>query len=96
MAKQVKAHALFGNKVPMGRVSEVTIPNPERTAYKVTTDGCDYVFQEWPSRGAMLTSIRMQASRAGRSGDWRAWQVCRDAPRGTTCTHAGYGPRDAH
>lgn len=75
----MKAHPLFGNKVPAGRVSEVTIPHPERTAYKVGSDiAGDYTFREWSSRGAMLTTIRMQERRASRSGDWRAWQVCGD------------------
>jgi hypothetical protein len=44
--------------------------HPERTAHKDA--GWDVIYQEWPSRGAMARSIRMQEQRAPRSGDWRA------------------------
>ena len=44
--------------------------HPERTARR--TAGWDVVYQVWPSRESMLTTIRMQRSRARQGTDWRA------------------------
>lgn len=50
--------------------------HPERTAKRnAGGDGSlnfDVVFRVWPSRGAMLTTLRMQGRRAPTSRDWRA------------------------
>lgn len=52
--------------------------HPERTASAVLGHGAmdfDVTFQVWPSRGAMLTTLRMQDRRPPTSHDWRACKV---------------------
>lgn len=56
-------------RAAVGRQSEVTHPHPERTAYRAV--GWDLEYKVWPSRGAMVTTLRMQARSAPRAGDWR-------------------------
>ena len=53
--------------------------NPDRTARRNVggrdASGCpnfDVEFREWPSRAAMLATIRMQEQREHRETDWRA------------------------
>ena len=78
MAKQIQVHKYFKAGVPAGRMSEINVPNPERTAYRIQSGiAGDYVFQEWPSRGAMLTTIEMQGKREPRAGDWRDFSKSR-------------------
>lgn len=66
-------HPLFKSHVPAGRMSEITIEHPERTAYRVCgcRDDCGYIFQSWTSRAAMLKSIEMQERREPQSKDWK-------------------------
>jgi hypothetical protein len=45
------------------------MPNPDRTATRSISD--DVTFAEFPSRGAMLTCLEMQASRASNRRDWQ-------------------------
>ena len=54
-------------------------PHPERTARKRGT-GMDFdvTFKEWPARGPMARSIRMQEKREQRNGDWRACVKLKD------------------
>lgn len=93
MARTLKVHPAFSGAVPAGRLSEVTISNPERTAYRIQ-DGFagDYVFQEWPNRASMLKTIELQGKREPRSGDWRPALQCDGAVvmRRGTCPH-GFG-----
>jgi hypothetical protein len=65
--------APFGIAIPLGRIAELHIPNPDRTARRCI--GWDYEFAEWPSRGAMLTTIRMQEQGPPSSRHWRAVQA---------------------
>lgn len=75
----MRVHKQFGSHVPAGRMSEISVAHPDRTAYRTCgcSDECGYVFQEWTSRGAMLTSIAMQERRAPSSRDWRDFQTSR-------------------
>jgi len=59
MAKTL-THPGFGASIPAVRRKELHIPNPDRTAYRVSDDGNSYTYQEWPSRAAMLQTIKMQ------------------------------------
>lgn len=72
MARTVSVHQHFGCTVPFGRLSEVVVPHPERTA---TVNGAwSVTFYEWPSRGAMLTTIEMQGRRASHHRDYHEWK----------------------
>ena len=65
-------------RVAFGRAGEYVPQHPDRTAYRFTSDlAGDVVFREWPSRGAMLTSIVMQGRRSARSTDWRDYLASR-------------------
>lgn len=47
--------------------------NPERTAKRNGTGtNFDVTFQEWPNRGALVRTIRMQERGMNKSGHWRA------------------------
>lgn len=47
-------------------------PHPDRTARKSLHGlGADTMFKQWPSRGAMARTIRMQEKRESRNDDWR-------------------------
>lgn len=52
--------------------------HPERTAKRnagrSSDMNFDVVFRVWPSRGAMLRTIRMQGQRESRFQDWKAVQ----------------------
>jgi hypothetical protein len=48
---------------------EFTHDHPERTAWKSFNE-FDKLFKVWPSRKAMLLTIRMQQGRAHKGGDW--------------------------
>lgn len=63
----------FGTVIPAGRAHEVPIPHPERTARR-NVGAWDVCFAEWPSRGAMLTTIRMQERGIPRADHWKAVQ----------------------
>jgi hypothetical protein len=60
--------------LPGGRMMEHKPAHPERTAYR-NHGGMDFdvTVREWPSVGAMQTTIRMQSNRAPRFNDWKAW-----------------------
>ena len=66
-------HPYFHSHVPAGRVAEIVVPHPERTAFKNCTDGCGYIYQSWANRPAMLKSIQIQAS-GPTNNPWRAVQ----------------------
>lgn len=57
---------------------------PDRTAYR-SGETMDITFREWPSRGAMLESIRMQGRRIRRSNDWIDWLTSSMAARLCSC-----------
>ena len=62
--------------LPFGRLPEHRPAHPERTAYrKIPGLGmfADYEVKEWPSRGAMLQTIKMQTSGADFASAYRAW-----------------------
>jgi hypothetical protein len=66
----------FGQSIPAGRAREFTPPHPERTVYRHSNRDVmdfDLVFAEWPSRGAMLTMLKMQATRPPTSTDWKEY-----------------------
>jgi hypothetical protein len=48
--------------------------HPERTAKRSAGTGLnfDVIYQVWPSREAMLTTIRMQERRVPKWSDWKA------------------------
>jgi hypothetical protein len=69
--KRIK-HPAFGAAIPLGRLSEVAIPHPERTARRCV--GWDYEIAEWPSRGAMLTTVRMQERGPASRFHWKPVQ----------------------
>lgn len=59
--------------IPLGRMQELIakLEAPECWAYKSGARwDSDYTFQRWPNRAALLTTLRMQESRAPRSDDW--------------------------
>ena len=60
----------------MGRAVEyeTTLLHPERTAKKVSRDGWDYVYAQWPNRPSMAKTIRMQQSGENFAKAWRAVQ----------------------
>ena len=47
-------------------------PHPERTGVRYGT--FDVTYREWPSRGALLKTIEMQANRARKGTDWCEWK----------------------
>jgi hypothetical protein len=49
--------------------------HPERTAIRnaIGTLSFDIIYREWPSRGAMLTTLDMQGKHEPHPGDWRDW-----------------------
>ncbi len=64
----------------MAAAIEHTPEHPERTAYHCGKGmDFDYHFRVWPSRGAMLESIRMEQRREPRPDDWRDWTQSRMA-----------------
>ena len=69
---KILSHPIFGSVIPQGRITELPVPHPERTARKTGARwDAGYTFAEWPSRGAMLTTIRLQEQREPRATDWR-------------------------
>lgn len=56
-----------------------TPTHPERTARRNAGGSgdmnFDVVFRVWPSRAAMLTTIRMQEQRTPQSRDWKACKM---------------------
>ena len=58
---------------------EHTPEHPDRTAYRngVGTLNFDLIFRVWPSRGAMLTTIKMQERREPHATDWKDWYTSR-------------------
>jgi hypothetical protein len=53
--------------------------HPDRTAYRSPSDDVEY--REFPSRGAMLTTISMQSRRAAHRLDWKDWSTSSTAQR---------------
>lgn len=73
--------------------------HPERTARRFLGGSAslnfDVQFQVWPSRAAMLATIRMQQRRAPDSRDWRAVKV-RDSDTLCSICRRWHGPEVTH
>lgn len=60
--------------MPFGRISEHKPKHPERTGFRAGPAwDSDYEIREWPSEGALRTTLSMQAKREPHQTDWRAW-----------------------
>ena len=70
------AHPGFGTAIPFERVPDVysAIRHPERTAYRLTGHlGATVTIAEWPSVGALQTTIALQDRGPSHSLHWRRW-----------------------
>lgn len=73
-------HPSFGTAVPLGRLSDVSMPHPERTATKPGTDWGTVEIGEWPSVESMLTAVRMSQRQAPLMGA-KYWRPVRPEER---------------
>lgn len=64
-------------RMSFGAAMEFTPTHPDRTARR-SLASFDVEFKEWPARGPMARSIRMQQKRESRPDDWRACVPLRD------------------
>jgi hypothetical protein len=70
--------------IPFAQLADHIPAHPDRTAYKSGTGmNFDITFKEWPSRGAMLTTVQMQERSDSHLPKWKDWLKSRMGERWT-------------
>lgn len=71
------SHPVFKrHPIPFGRLAEMPVPHPERTAYRLASAGSwDYLVAEWPTVEARDRAVfRTDTGIVGAQVGWKVWR----------------------